>query len=186
MAKHNIYLAGFMGTGKSTIGKELARVMGRKYIDIDQELERLHGCSVSQIFARYGEEWFREKEYELCCEIAKTTSRVVATGGGTLLNPKIFELFKASGILICLYTQRDTLIERLERNDKRPLLQQAENLPEKVDELLEQRQSLYDKIKIRIDTTNYTPLETAKRIVELLKTRQKILNKLRDQYIDLS
>ena len=186
MAKHNIYLAGFMGTGKSTIGKELARVMGRKYIDVDQELERIHGCSVSQIFARHGEEWFREKEYELCSELAKTSNRVVATGGGTLLNPKIFELFKESGIIICLYTQRDTLIERLERNDKRPLLQQTDNLPEKVDKLLEERRSLYDKIKIRIDTTSYTPLETAKRIVDLLKTRQKILNRLRDQYIDLS
>lgn len=77
------------------------------------------------------------------------------------------------------------MVERLERNEKRPLLQNT-NVGERVDQLLKERQYLYERIKIRIDTTNYTPLETAKRIAELLRTRQRILNKLRDQYIDLS
>ena len=76
-------------------------------------------------------------------------------------------------------------MERLERNEKRPLLQNT-NVGERVDQLLKERQYLYERIKIRIDTTNYTPLETAKRIAELLRARQQILNRLRDQYIDLS
>lgn len=187
MAKHNIYLVGFMGTGKSTIGRELARVMGRKCIDVDQELEKIHGCTVSEMFTNYGEEWFREKEYQLCKELSESTNKVVATGGGTLFNGDIFELFKSSGLLICLYTEKDRLIERLERANplKRPLLQNTD-IPQKVDSLLEKRQWLYDKIKIRIDTTNYTPMETARKIAELLKKRQLILNRLMDQYIDLT
>ncbi|MGM9998381.1 MAG: shikimate kinase [Candidatus Bruticola sp.] len=185
MAKHNIYLVGFMGTGKSTIGRELARVMGRKFIDIDQELEKRYNGSISSLFKDHGEKWFREREEELCSELAQSTNRVVATGGGSLLNPANFAAFQNSGLLICLYTQRDCLIERLERSEKRPLLQNT-NIGERVDQLLQERRNLYERIKIRIDTTNYTPLETAKRIAELLNTRQRILNRLRDQYIDLS
>ncbi len=186
MAKHNIYLVGFMGTGKSTIGRELARVMGRKFIDIDQELEKRHGGSVSSLFKEHGEQWFREREEELCAELAQSSNRVVATGGGSLINPANFEAFQKSGLLVCLYTQRDCLVERLERNEKRPLLQNVDDVGERVDQLFQERRYLYERIKIRIDTTNYTPLETAKRIAELLRTRQRILNKLRDQYIDLS
>ncbi|MGM9991275.1 MAG: shikimate kinase [Candidatus Bruticola sp.] len=186
MAKHNIYLVGFMGTGKSTIGRELARVMGRKFIDIDQELEKRHGGSIPSLFKEHGEKWFRDKEEELCLELAKSTNRVVATGGGSLLNPVNFAAFQNSGLLICLYTQRDCLIERLGRSERRPLLQNTDNLGERVDQLMQERRYLYERIKIRIDTTNYTPLETAKRIAELLNTRQRILNRLRDQYIDLS
>ncbi len=184
MAKRNIYLAGFMGTGKSTIGKELARVLGRKFIDIDSELELRHGCSVEQMFARYGESWFRERERELCLEIAQTVNRVVATGGGTLLNDEVFEAFQSSGLLMCLYAQRDCLIERLSRTDRRPLLNEGD-IEEKVDTLLAQRQALYDKIRIHVDTTNLTPMETARKIADLLNVRQKILDKLMDQYIDL-
>ncbi len=184
MAKRNIYLVGFMGTGKSTIGRELARVVGRKFVDLDQEIEKRHGASISQLFAKHGAEWFRQREQELCLEVAQECNRVVATGGGSLLNPVNFQAFERSGLLICLYTQRDCLIERLERTDKRPLLHNT-NIPERVDTLLEERSALYERIKIRIDTTNHTPLETAKRIADLLRTRQRILDRLRDQYIDL-
>ena len=184
MAKHNIYLAGFMGTGKSTIGKELARVLGRKYLDIDTELEQRYGCTIAQMFANKGEAWFREREREFCLEVASMTNRVVATGGGALMNDEVFEAFKNSGLLICLYTQRECLLDRLSRSDRRPLLK-GENLEEKVDTLLAQRDALYNKIRIHVDTTSLTPLETARKIADLLNVRQKILNKLRDQYIDL-
>lgn len=184
MAKHNIYLAGFMGTGKSTIGKELARVLGRKYIDIDNELEQRYNCSISHMFDTYGEHWFREREREICLDISKLSNRVVATGGGALLNDEVFETFQNTGLLLCLYAQRECLLERLERSERRPLLK-GKNLEEQVDLLLEQRKNLYSKIRIHVDTTNLTPLETARKIADLLNVRQKILEKLRDQYIDL-
>ncbi|MCR5662285.1 MAG: shikimate kinase [bacterium] len=185
MAKRNIYLAGFMGTGKSTIGRELARVMGRKNIDIDQELERKFNATIAEMFDTYGEQWFRAQEKALCLEVAEMSNKIVAAGGGALMDPDVFEAFDRSGLLICLYTQRECLVERLERSDKRPLLNGV-NIPETVDTLLAKRQGLYDKIRIRIDTTNLTPMSTAKKIADLINTRQKILEKLGNQYIDLS
>ncbi|MBQ7568144.1 shikimate kinase [bacterium] len=173
-----------MGTGKSTIGKELARVLGRKFVDIDSELELKHGCSIEEMFAKHGEAWFRERERETCLEIATLGNRVVATGGGALLNPEVFEVFQETGLLLCLYAQRDCLLERLSRSDRRPLLNGGD-IEEKVDRLLAQRQELYDKIRIHVDTSNLTPMETAKKIADLLNVRQKILDKLMDQYIDL-
>lgn len=173
-----------MGTGKSTIGKELARVLGRKFVDIDSELELKYGLTVEKMFSQHGESWFRERECELCLEIAALGNRVVATGGGTLLNDRVFEAFQSSGLLLCLYAQRECLLERLSRTNRRPLLNNVD-IEEQVDKLLAQRQALYDKIRIHVDTTNLTPMETARKIADLLNVRQKILDKLMDQYIDL-
>ncbi|HXE71273.1 MAG TPA: shikimate kinase, partial [Candidatus Nitrosotenuis sp.] len=92
--------------------------------------------------------------------------------------------FSRSGLIICLYTSRDDLIQRLTRTDKRPLLRGGE-LADIVDRLLAERQSLYSKIKIRVDTTNLTPLEAARKIHDLLNTRQRILDQLQTTYIEL-
>ena len=185
MIRRNIYLAGFMGTGKSTVGRELARVTGRKFVDLDQELERRLGMAVSQVFQVHGEEFFRAHEKALALEMAATSSRVVATGGGTLLDPETFEAFQASGLLVCLYTRREDLVTRLERSDRRPLLAGVD-IPARVDSLLAERGGIYDRIKIRIDTTELTPMETARKLAELLNTRQRILDRLQQQYYDLS
>lgn len=185
MLRRNIYLAGFMGTGKSTVGRELARVMGRKFVDLDLELERRHGMPIPRIFETHGEAWFREQERALSLELAGLANRVVATGGGTLLDPEVFTAFSSSGLLVCLYTRRDDLIRRLERSDRRPLLQGVD-VPARVDALLAQRKAIYDGIKIRVDTTELTPMEAARKIADLLNTRQRILDRLQSQYIDLS
>ena len=185
MIRRNIYLAGFMGTGKSTVGRELARVMGRKFIDLDLELERRVGMPIPRIFEEHGEAWFREHEKALAVEVAGLANRVVATGGGTLMDPEVLGAFQASGLLVCLYTRRDDLILRLERSDRRPLIQGAD-MEARVDALLAQRKAIYDGIKIRVDTTEMTPMEVARRIAELLNTRQRILDRLQSQYIEIS
>lgn len=187
MSKHNIYLVGFMGTGKTTIGRELAKVMGRKFIDIDLELEKRFGMSVNEIFANHGEEAFRAKEEELAMELASFNNRVVSTGGGTIMNPVILKTFKGTGTLICLYTNRDDLVDRLQRTDKRPLLksQTPDQVGEKVDRLLEERRDLYGQIKIRIETTNLTPMTAARKIHELVTMRARVIEEM-EQSIDLS
>ena len=187
MSKRNVILVGFMGTGKTTIGRELAKSMGRKFIDVDLELERRFGMSVNEVFSTKGEAAFREGEESLAMELAATNNRIIATGGGTILNPKIFQAFRRSGILICLYTEKDDLIHRLQRTDKRPLLKgkSPEEVAEKVDELLDKREAVYRQVKIRIDTTNLTPITAARRIQELLHTQQRVLSEL-EQYIDLT
>ncbi|MBM3462434.1 MAG: shikimate kinase [Armatimonadetes bacterium] len=185
VTKRNIYLAGFMGTGKSTVGRELARLMGRKFIDTDQALEKLLGMTVNETFAQKGEEFFRTEERKLALELADTFNRVVATGGGTLLDPEVRMAFAKSGLMICLFTTEDQLVQRLERTDKRPMLKGGE-LRDRVEQLLQERKEIYDKISIRVDTTNLTPQEAARKIHDLLKMRQRVLDRLQSQYIEIS
>ncbi len=166
-----------MGTGKTTIGRELARAMGRKFVDVDLELEERMGMSVNEIFATEGEAYFRQAEKDLAQELSQTRNKVVATGGGTIINPEVFDLFDQSGLLICLYTKRDDLVNRLQRTDKRPLLssQNPHGVAEKVDRLMAERRSVYDQVKVRLDTTSLTPLTAARRIHERLKGRTNLL-----------
>ena len=182
VSRRNVYLAGMMGTGKSTVGRELARLMGRKFVDTDAALERRLGMPVSECFVREGEAWFRAQEKALSLELAALSNRVVATGGGTLLDPEVRALFTSTGVVICLFTQKEELVTRLERTDKRPLLKD-QPIDQKVEELLRQRKEVYDAIPIRIDTTHLTPQEAAHKIHDLLKLRQKILAQLQSQYI---
>lgn len=170
-----------MGTGKTTIGRELARLMGRKFIDIDQEIERRFGKTVAEIFAEQGEAAFRKAEEDVALELAAETNRIVATGGGTILNPRIFEAFESSGMLVCLYTQRDDLVDRLQRTDKRPLLkgQSEEEVRLRVERLLDERQAIYNKVAVRIDTTNLTPLSAAKKIHDVVSVKHRV-QKVRD------
>ena len=185
--KKNIYLIGFMGTGKSTIGKELGRFLGKKFVDIDNMIEKEMGMSVSEIFKEHGEDFFRQKEWETAKTLSQETGRVIATGGGTVLNPKIRQLFIDTGLLICLFTDKDQLIERLKRTDKRPLLKEGkEEFEDKVDRLMEERRNIYHCSAIRVNTTNLTPQEAAKKIIDTLKTYQRILDKLHNQYILIS
>jgi len=185
--RRNIYLIGFMGTGKSTIGRELARFLGKKFVDMDNLLQKRMGMTVSQIFEKHGEQFFREQELEVAKELAAQTGRVIATGGGSILNPKVRDIFCNNGLMICLFTDRDQLLQRLKRTDRRPLLRGSEEvIEEKVDKLIEERKNAYQCSSIRVNTTNMTPQEVAKKIIDTLKTYKRILDKLHDQYIVIS
>lgn len=187
MKHRNIYLVGFMGTGKTTIGRELSRAMGRKFMDVDLELERRLGLSVNEIFATHGEEFFRLREKELAMELAGTTGKVVATGGGTIVDPEIYEAFDNSGLLLCLYTRKEDLVSRLQRTDKRPLLSSPSpsGVAQKVDQLMEERREVYARVKLRMDTTNLTPMIAARKIHDLLKNRPILLDNGTDQVVEL-
>jgi shikimate kinase len=176
-----------MGTGKTTIGRELARGMGRKFIDVDHELERRFGMSVSEIFATKGEAAFRAGEEEVALELSRSKNRVIASGGGSILNPNILHAFQETGTLICLYTQRDDLVDRLARTDKRPLLKgkSHDEVAETVETLLERRDAVYRQVKIRIDTTHLTPMSAAGRIQELLASQARAIKHL-DDFVDLT
>lgn len=176
-----------MGTGKSTIGKELARFLGKKFVDMDELIEKQIGMTVNEIFDAHGEDFFREKEWEAAKELSEQTGRIVATGGGTILNDKIRELFQETGLIICLFTDKDELVQRLKRTDKRPLLRGGEEkVARKVEELLEERKDIYSISSIRVNTTNMTPQEAAKKIIDTLTTYRRILDKLHQQYIIIS
>jgi shikimate kinase len=183
--KKNIYIVGFMGTGKSTIGKELARLLGRRFLDMDAMLEKSLGMTINEIFEREGEEFFRAEEKKLAFELIKTNNQVISTGGGTINDEDVREAFSKNGIMICLFADRDNLISRLQRTDKRPLLK-GDSLEKRVNKLMNERMEIYDKIPLRVNTTNLSPKEAAAKIVDLFKIRQKILDQLQNQYIIIS
>lgn len=125
-----VFLIGFMGAGKSSLGKEMARITGYTYIDTDTLLEEKHKCTVAEYFERYGEEHFREEEAAILRSIDLNTNSIVATGGGMPCYHNNMEWMNAHGITIYIKQEIDELVNRLKNSENsRPLLKQAKNTP---------------------------------------------------------
>ena len=121
--KQPIVMVGLMGAGKTRIGYELAQVMNWPFIDADAEIESAAGCTVSEIFERFGEENFRDGERRVIKRIIEDNQNcILATGGGAVMNAETAQLIKDQTFCIWLNTDIDVLVERTSRNDKRPLL----------------------------------------------------------------
>lgn len=165
-----------MGTGKTTIGRELAKTMGRKFLDTDQVLEKRFGKSVNQIFADEGESVFRQAERELSLDLSQTENKVIGTGGGTIMDPISLEAFQQNGLLLRLYTSEANLIRRLKRTAKRPLLkgETPEEVEKKIRSLLTEREKVYGKINLRLETTDLTPLVAARKVHDFLRARPEL------------
>lgn len=176
-----------MGTGKTTIGRELAKAMGRKFVDTDHVLERRFGKSVNQIFADEGEAVFRQAERDLAEELAASGNKVIATGGGTVVDPHNLKVFQESGLLLRLYTRETNLIGRLQRTSKRPLLkgETPEEVTRKIKRLLEEREAIYSKVNLRLDTTDLTPLTAARKVHDFLKSRPELFSEPLDTPLEL-
>ena len=160
-----IYLTGFMGAGKSVVGKELARLLRRPFIDLDLSIEREAGSSVSSLFARRGEAAFRKLERKALLRAAKRQGVVVALGGGTLLDPRNRALAK-KGFLVCLSCSRAELVRRLgPSRESRPLLAGGA-LSVRVGKLLVARREAYEGADCSISTTVNSPQMAASLIAQ--------------------
>jgi shikimate kinase len=166
--RRNIIITGFMGTGKSVVAKELARKLKMEFIDMDRIVEEHHGMSISDIFARYGERYFRAQENKLVKKLFQKENMVIATGGGTLLFSDNARILSQRGQIICLYADSQTIYNRVKRKNNRPLLK-GENVLSEINRLLEKRKKIYDNIKWKIDTTNLTTREVVDKIINHLK-----------------
>ena len=164
----NIVITGFMGTGKSIVAEELARKLRMEFIDMDQIIEERQGLTISDIFARYGENYFREQENKLVKELSKKENMVISTGGGTLISSDNTRILSQKGKMICLYADSQAIYNRVKRKNNRPLLN-GENILDKINHLLKERKKIYDNIKWKIDTTNLTTREVVDKIINLLK-----------------
>jgi len=160
----NIVLLGFMGTGKTTVGKILARRLGMTLVDMDRVIEERTGRTISQIFAEDGEPKFRALERSLVKELSARQGLVIATGGGVVLNPDNVADFYRSGFVVCLMANPETILDRTAKESHRPLLEGGERAA-RITKLLESRRALYDAIAHRIDTTTLTPDEVAAKII---------------------
>lgn len=141
----NIYLVGPMGSGKTTIGRRTAKLLGLEFIDCDTELEARTGASVNLIFDIEGEEGFRERESRLLDEIGKRGGCVVATGGGSVLRDRNRELMKGTGLVVYLQTSVAQQLKRLRLDKQRPLLR-TEDREQRLNAMAEARNPVYESL----------------------------------------
>jgi shikimate kinase len=141
----NLFLIGLPGAGKSTLGRQLARRLGKPFVDADTELERKLGVTIATIFEIEGEASFRDREQAALAEFTSLTNIVLATGGGAVIRPANREALKTSGTVVYLHALPETLRERTRRSRHRPLLNTADPLTRLV-ELYAARDALYRSI----------------------------------------
>ncbi len=170
-----IVLTGFMGTGKTETGRALSGILGLEFIDTDCVIEEREGLTIAEIFAKQGEAYFRRSEEEVCEILATRSGVVIATGGGTLVNGKNFEILSDGARLVLLEADVETILERTGGNNGRPLLGidsgSEGGVPavrRRVVSLLDERKPVYHRITDRIDTSNLSPLDAACRIAATL------------------
>lgn len=157
-----------MGTGKSAVGRILARRMQREFIETDNLVEAREDMKISEIFSRYGENYFRRKEKEVLKEISGRDNLVVSCGGGIVIDDENRKVLKSTGVVICLETQPDIIYKRVKKYRLRPLLN-VEDPKSKIKELLAQRRHFYEEAHHCVDTTHLTTQEVVERILEIVK-----------------
>lgn len=162
-----IYLAGFMGSGKSTVGRALADELGWSFVDLDEEIERASGKPISEMFAQDGEPAFREAETAALKKQTRVVGAgrplVIALGGGAFTREENFDLVSNHGVSVWLDCPWDTVVRRVEGFTHRPLAQD----PQKMRELFETRLASYARADYRIEIGSDEPLDTVQAILRL-------------------
>jgi shikimate kinase len=170
----NIILTGFMGTGKSTIGRLVAAQLQRDFVDMDTLIEQRQGRPISQIFADEGEPYFRQLEADLCRELAARQGLVIATGGGALVLEQNLAVMERRGLVICLDCEPEALWQRIGHSEDRPMLaERDQDRFARLAALLEQRAPAYGRIEHHLDVTRLSPAEAARQVCELAKETEK-------------
>ena len=153
-----LVLIGFMGVGKTSVGKKLAKKLDFKFIDTDYEIEKLENKTISQIFEDYGEEYFRSLETKVLKNSLKEKNIIISTGGGIITNKENYEILKNEKNVIFLDASVETIISHLyNETNKRPLLKNSKNLSDKIEELLSIRYEKYKEVSdilIKVDNKN--------------------------------
>ncbi|MGN0477306.1 MAG: shikimate kinase [Ruminococcus sp.] len=164
----NIILCGFMGCGKTTVGKNLQRRSGMNMIDTDAYIEKKQGMKISEIFDKYGESYFRDLEYEACCELSKKSGIIISTGGGALTFERNVDALKKNGTIVLIDVPIDTIKERLKNDTTRPLLQRPDR-DKAMKDLYEKRMPLYKKAADIFVDGELPPLQVAMNIIHTVK-----------------
>jgi shikimate kinase len=168
----NIVLTGFMGTGKTTVGRRVAEALNAAFLDVDATIEKETGHSVRHIFEAKGEEHFRILERETIARLAAWDHAVISTGGGALLYPENRAALKKNGYLICLTAKAGTLLERLKDDMTRPLLA-GEDPAGRIERLLKERSGVYALCDLQIQTDDKTIADVSEAIVVAVQKRWK-------------
>ena len=169
---NNIILCGFMGCGKSTVGRNLARKSGRKFLDMDAYIEEKAGMTVSEIFDKYGEDGFRDMEHKACLELAEMSDLVVASGGGAFTFERNVRAFKGRDTIVFLDVPLEVIKNRLKNDKTRPLLQRPDK-DTAMKELYDKRYPIYKKAADIVVAGQNTPLKTVFQVMNAVEKYKK-------------
>lgn len=166
----SVILIGLMGVGKSSIGKRLARRLGLPFVDADAEIVKAAGCSIADIFERFGEAAFREGERRVIDRLLKSGAQVMATGGGAYIDPETRARIRQSGISVWLRADLDVLVRRLtRRSQERPLLKNGD-IRETLAALIDVRHPIYAEADVLVDTADEALDVTVERVIDALRS----------------
>jgi shikimate kinase len=160
----NIALCGFMGTGKSSVGRLVAETLHFAFLDTDTVIEARAGKSISQIFDEQGEAAFRELEKRIVKELALRDRTVISTGGGLVVDPENLESLKSHALVVCLWASPETIWSRVKNQSNRPLLNEADPL-EKIRSLLAERAPCYKQSDVLLSTELRSAREVAQQVL---------------------
>ncbi|MGE5328907.1 MAG: shikimate kinase [Deltaproteobacteria bacterium] len=169
----NLVFTGFMGTGKSSVAKQAALELNLKFVDVDKEIEHTASMSISDIFASFGEEYFRKIESQMIKEYSLKTGMVISTGGGVVLNTENIKNLRKNGIIILLKARPEVIFRNVSKDKSRPLLN-YENPMNRIIELLEQRKPYYENNDFEIDVSELSIEEAAEKAVEIFKNSCRV------------
>lgn len=165
----NIFLIGFMGCGKSTVADCLLKEYDMKVVEMDQELVERVGMTIPEIFSKYGEEYFRDEETKLLTECQKKSHMVVSCGGGVVLREQNVEIMKSCGRIVWLTAKPSTILERVQNDENRPLLEGNKNVSS-IQAMLEKRLPCYQKAAdIIVETDGRKILDICQEIMQKVK-----------------
>jgi shikimate kinase len=175
--QESIFLVGFMATGKSSIGKLLAKELERPFIDLDDYIVEKEGMSIAKMFKEHGESFFREKEWTYLLELTQNRRGIISLGGGALHNQQVVDHLKLYGLIVFLKTPLDVIVERVGRNKKRPIvldnngeIKSRETLFSELESLYLQRVGLYNQAQVILESTGEEKKEQqAIRLIEKLQ-----------------
>jgi len=160
----NIALTGFMGVGKSSVGRALADLLHYEFIDTDETIESNAGKSINRIFAEDGEPTFRTLESQIVQQLALRDKVVISTGGGLAVNADNLASLKTHALVVCLWASPDAIWERVRHQSHRPILQTVDP-PARIRELLAQREPFYKQADVLVNTDLRSPREVVQQVL---------------------
>ena len=167
-------MVGLMGAGKTTVGIRLASALKLPFVDSDSEIEEAAGCSVSDLFAIYDENIFRDLEKRVIKRLLKTQNQILATGGGAYMQDSIRDMIAQKAFTIWLRADLDVLLDRVNRRDTRPLLAKG-NKQKILSKLIKERYPIYEQADMIVDSGTGPHENVVKSIVKRLKKEQPAL-----------